>query len=108
MRKMTVADFDNLKNGDPVYCIQSGRCDTFKFIGAIKNYGYAADGTRMKHFYRPQSTTVRKIVDTDVIAYWYVGDFDKEFVGRILLKRHEDMVELTKKLYFETEQELGV
>lgn len=94
MKEMTLKDFNNLKHGDRVTKIFKERERELRYVGKMpnsENYYIFSDGEHLEFFHH-----------SSPLAYWHIGDYDKKYVGEILISYYKRKLEDVKHIYFNT------
>ncbi len=97
MKKMTHNDLLSLSHGDSVVKVSGIRHRGLKYVGrmpgADDRYLIFCDGEHTEHLY----------ISKDGTFYhdWYSGEYDREFLGKLLIQAHQKKIEAIKHIYFD-------
>lgn len=95
MRNMTSEDFKNLKYNDVVYKISRADCNC-RSLHFMTKLPYDNDA----YLFADGSYTEIKYDSTVSINDWYIGKYDSEEIGKIIISKLEDRIKSVKKVYF--------
>ncbi len=95
MKKLTAEDLFNLNYGDHVYRFDGDDMQPYSYVGRMpsspERYLIFSEGEQLTHLYIHTDGTYR--------GEWYGGDYDTEFVDRLVIKRLEKRLAELKEFY---------
>lgn len=101
MKKLDKKALESLKYGERVVRFFAGKVRQLRFVGKMpscQRYLIFSDGEYLTHLYiNPK--------DGSFSGDWYSGNYNPEFIGRLIIEDLQSQIESAKRIYLEDESE---